>query len=204
MPNAAPADFDTAATQLIEAGRVLHALGMVPATSGNFSARLAGGDIAVTVSGAHKGRLVAGDIMVVSADGVPAGGQRPSAELGLHLQLYRRYHGVNAVLHPHSRCATLTRGSGAREIVLEGYELLKAFEGLDTHDTRLVVPVIENDQDIPRLAQEAGALMDALPSLKAYLIRGHGFYTWGNSVQTALRHCEALEFLLQCELQQAG
>ncbi|MDH5613825.1 MAG: class II aldolase/adducin family protein, partial [Gammaproteobacteria bacterium] len=33
-----------------------------------------------------------------------------------------------------------------------------------------------------------------------YLIRGHGFYTWGNNMEDALRHVEAFEFLFECEL----
>ncbi len=50
--------------ELIAAGRELYARGMVPATSGNFSARLSNGDILITVSGAHKGRL---DVSTVDA-----------------------------------------------------------------------------------------------------------------------------------------
>ena len=52
-------EFEQRAAELIEAGRTLYQMGMVPATSGNFSARLADGRIAITVSGRHKGRLTA-------------------------------------------------------------------------------------------------------------------------------------------------
>jgi len=34
----------------------------------------------------------------------------------------------------------------------------------------------------------------------AYLIEGHGLYTWGATVDDAVRHIEALEFMLECEL----
>ena len=42
--------------QLIDVARDAHARGWVPATSGNFSARLDDGDIAITVSGKDKGK----------------------------------------------------------------------------------------------------------------------------------------------------
>lgn len=51
------AEFRQRAGELIEAGRTLYARGMVPATSGNFSARLSCGQLAITVLGSHKGRL---------------------------------------------------------------------------------------------------------------------------------------------------
>ena len=34
-----------------------------------------------------------------------------------------------------------------------------------------------------------------------YLIRGHGVYVWGPSMDGALARLEALEFLLCCELE---
>lgn len=197
-------DFQTAAAQLIEAGRELHALGMVPATSGNFSAKLDDGRIAITVSGRHKGRLTEADIMLLDADGKPLDQRRPSAETGLHLQLYRRYPMTRGILHPHSQAATLTAHRSEPVVVLQGYELLKAFEGITTHQTRLEIPMFDNDQDIDRLAARVDDYMNHHEGIRAYLIRGHGLYCWGSSVDAALRQCEALEFLLQSEFKSAG
>ena len=42
--------------------------------------------------------------------------------------------------------------------------------------------------------------LDGGKPLYAYLIEGHGLYTWGQDMQEARRHLEALEFLLACEL----
>jgi len=50
-------DLTQRTQEIIEAGKELCHLGMVPATSGNLSARLADGNIAITVSGRHKGKL---------------------------------------------------------------------------------------------------------------------------------------------------
>jgi methylthioribulose-1-phosphate dehydratase len=194
---------------LIEAGRELHARGWVPATSGNFSARLSGGEIALTVSGRHKGKLDASGLMRADLDGRPVGtDQRPSAETLLHTQLYRRYPDVGVVLHVHSVNATLisraVQRSGAHDLVLAGYELLKAFPGSTTHDSAMRVPVFANDQDIPRLAARVDAWLDANDPVYGYLIAGHGLYAWGRDMAETLRHLEAFDFLFECELRERG
>ena len=139
--------------------------------------------------------------MVVDLDGTPlTPGARPSAETGLHCQIYQMFLGAGAVLHGHSVAATvLSRLVREDRLTLAGYELLKAFEGQGTHDAVLDVPVFDNDQDIPRLA---AAIAPHLPHCPAgYLIRGHGVYIWGPDMDAALARLEALEFLLACELE---
>ena len=76
-------DFFILANQLIEAGRFIDSKGWVPATSGNFSARLPDGTIAITVSGKHKGRLQLDDIMLIDADANSLDGKKPSAETAI-------------------------------------------------------------------------------------------------------------------------
>jgi len=197
-------EFHARAQELIAAGRSLHARGWVPATSGNFSARLSDGSLAVTVSGRHKGELRIDDIMRVDVQGRSLDGKKPSAETWLHVALYRRYPAVRAVLHPHSPNATLAARLFAHELVLEDYELLKALEGIDTHDARVVVPIFPNDQNIPRLALKVDEYIEMHGDIQAYIIAGHGFYTWGSSLQDALRHVEALEFLFDLETRLHG
>jgi methylthioribulose-1-phosphate dehydratase len=195
-----PPDFAARARELVDAGRFLFERGMVPATSGNLSARLADGTLAVTVSGRHKGRLAEADIMRVDAEGRSLNGRRPSAETLLHCQIYDRDADAGAVLHPHSVAATVLSRLVPDGVALEGYELLKAFPGIDTHDCSLTVPVFRNDQDIARLAGTVEEWIDRRGPVRGYLIAGHGFYTWGENVAAALRHVEALEFLFECEL----
>lgn len=191
--------------QLVAAGQRLYERGWVPATSGNFSARLADGRIAITVSGRHKGQLDDEDIMLVDADGEALdASKRPSAETLLHVRLYRRYPDMGAVLHTHSVNDTLISRLGGDEVVLDDYELLKAFRGVQTHETRIVVPIFANDQDMDRLADRVDGYMDRHPELHGYLIGGHGLYTWGTSVEEAMRHLEAFEFLFECEMRLRG
>ena len=189
---------------IIGAGRRMDRRNWVPATAGNFSVRLSEGRIAVTRSGMHKGYLAADSIMVVDLQGRPEDpALRPSAETLLHCGIYRRFPEAGAVLHGHSIANTvLSRRVGDR-LELVGYELLKAFPGLATHDAGVAVPVFDNDQDITRLqsAVEARwAALDVIPP--GYLIRGHGVYVWARDMEASLARLEALEFMLECELQE--
>ena len=196
--------FINAAQQLIEAGHFMDNKGWVPATSGNFSARLPDGTVAITVSGKHKGRLKTDDIMLIDPTGISLDGKKPSAETLLHVSLYNRYTDIQSILHPHSLNAALISRLFKSELVLENYELLKALRGITTHESRVVVPVFANDQNIPRLAEYVEQYLDIHPDSYAYIIAGHGLYTWGVSVQETLRHLEALDFLFECELRLHG
>jgi methylthioribulose-1-phosphate dehydratase len=197
------ASFESAVQAIIDSGRRLEARGLAAATSGNFSVRLPGGRIAITVSGRHKGRLRPEDIMRVDLNGPPLEPQKPSAEMPLHLLLYRLYPRVHAVLRVHSVAGVVLsqHHPEASEIRLQGYEMLKAFPGIQTHAAAIDIPVVENSQDIPALARQVEARLQANPSVPAYLIRGHGAYAWGADLDEAERVVEALEHLLQCELE---
>jgi methylthioribulose-1-phosphate dehydratase len=178
----------------------MDARGWVPATAGNISVRLGEDRIAITRSGTHKGHLDAGSVMVVDLDGRAVTATKPSAETGLHCQLYRLLPQVGAVLHGHSVANTMLSMLGGDAIRFENYEILKAFEGQTTHATAIDLPIVDNDQDIPRLAAAIEpAIRAGLPL--GYLIRGHGVYIWAATMETALARLEGLEFLLACELE---
>ncbi len=193
-----------AINEILAVGRRLDARGLAPATTGNYSVRLNDGRIAVTVSGRHKGRLGAGDVTQIDLDGRALEATPPSAEAALHAGVYRLYPDARAVLHVHSVASTtLTRllppGS---DVVLEGYETLKVLPGVTTHDTRVAIPVFDNSQDMTALAVAVAARLAKLePAPPALLLRGHGVYAWGGSVEEAERVIEALELMLACELE---
>lgn len=190
------------AQSLIDAGRFLYGRGWSPATSSNYSVRLSATEVLLTVSGRHKGQLGLDDVLITDLSGNSLEpGKKPSAETLLHTRLYTCKPEVGAVLHTHSVNATvLSRLTAADHLLLEGYELQKAFSGVTTHESRMVVPIFANDQDIARLADTVQPWLNAHPDCVGYLIRGHGLYTWGAQMSDALRHIEAFEFLFECEL----
>ena len=208
MPILETEAFLSRAAELQAVGRFFHTRNWAPATSGNYSARVDEGHIAVTVSGAHKGELTEQDIMAVNSEGERVAsfhlGQRSSAETLLHTSVYQADAGVGSVLHSHSVNSTVISRQAGESLNLEGYELLKAFPGIDTHATRLVVPVFDNQQDIPKLVKEVDRYRSHAEVFVGYLIRGHGLYSWGKNVAEARRCIEAFEFLFECELKAPG
>lgn len=186
---------------VIEAGRRAAARGWVPATSGNFSARVDERTIAITRSGTDKGALGRADILVVDLD---APDPRASAEAPLHYALYRDMPGLAAINHVHSPAASvLSRTLPAGTLALEGWELQKALAGIRSHETTVEVPVFPNDQDTGRLAALASARLSRAGNAglaPGYLIAGHGLYAWGTTSEEAWRHTEALETLLAYQL----
>lgn len=190
------------AEEIIHAGRFLYGRGWSPATSSNYSARLSADKALLTVSGKHKGQLGPDDVLATDMDGNSLEpGKKPSAETLLHTQLYRWKPEIGAVLHTHSVNATvLSRLTLADSLVFADYELQKAFSGITTHESQVLVPIFDNDQDIARLAAKVQPWLDQHPDCVGYLIRGHGLYTWGPRMSDALRQVEAFEFLFECEL----
>ncbi|WP_409161388.1 methylthioribulose 1-phosphate dehydratase [Pectobacterium sp. B2J-2] len=190
-------------TALLAACHWIGEKGWCPATGGNMSVRLDEAQCLITESGKDKGSLQTEDFLLVeiATNHVPSG-RTPSAETGLHTLLYRREPTIGAVLHTHSVNATvLSRVEKGAELVLHGYEMQKSLAGQTTHLDRVAIPIFDNDQDIPALAQRVAEYASHTPLRYGFLVRGHGLYCWGATVKEARRHLEGLEFLFQCELQ---
>lgn len=204
LPDTIPPElFAARADAIADAARELALAGWTPATSSNFSMRVDSGHAAITISGRDKGKLGREDIMLVDMQGQAVGTHaRPSAETALHTQVYRRWPEAQAVLHTHSRTQSVASRlyAQAGSVRLQGWELQKAIAGHTTHESVLEIPVFPNTQHMPELVARVDAWLDAGKPLAAYLIDGHGIYTWGHDMAEARRHLEALEFLLGCEL----
>jgi methylthioribulose-1-phosphate dehydratase len=193
-------DPSSYARQLIAAGELFHRRGWVPATGGNFSARLSSDRQLITASGWHKGELTQEAFLIADLDGqVLEGRGKPSYETLLQCQVYRADPQAGSVLHVHSVANTVL--SRRRDTVrLSGYELLKLLPGIGSHEATVEIPVFANDQNIARLAARVDAHMKREPATCAYLIAGHGLYAWGIDVAQARHRIEALEFMFECEL----
>lgn len=194
--------FQSLSSDLVEIGRRFDACGWVRGTSGNFSG-VASRDplrLAVTPSGAPKGMMKPEEILEIDATAEPVNGdsRRPSAEALLHVRIVQRKQ-AGAVLHTHSTWSTMLSDLDALQggLAIEGYEMLKGLDGVTSHEHREWLPIVENDQDMGRLWADMARALDECPDAHGVLIRRHGLYTWGESLEQALRHVEILEFLLE-------
>jgi len=194
--------FPDAAARLIRIGQRFDARGWVLGTSGNFSIVIDEEPVrlAITRSGTQKGELTPNDIIEVGEEGTSIGSTIgvPSAETRLHLEIIAA-RPATAVLHTHSVWGTLLsdRMAARGGVEIKGYEMLKGLAGVTTHDHREWIPVLDNDQDMVRLAEKIGATLRGDPACHAFLLRRHGMYTWGATVAEAIRHVEIVEFLLE-------
>ena len=196
--------FSKAARELAAIGRRFYSRGWVMGTSGNFSAVVSRKPLrlAITASSLPKGTLRPSDILQCDGEGRAIGraSKKPSAETLLHVEIVRR-RSAGAVLHTHSVWSTMLSEAWASSpdvaVAIEGYEMLKGLAGVTSHEHRELVPIVENDQNMPRLAGRVGDVLERHPEAHAFMLRRHGLYTWGETLADAERHIEILEFLFE-------
>lgn len=194
-------EFNATALGLVRVGRGFYERGWVLGTSGNFSAVVNRDPLrlAITSSGVDKGILAPENILLIDeAANVLNGIGRPSAETLLHLAI-ARLRGAGAVLHTHSVWSNILSNAFAGDggLRIEGYETLKGLEGVSTHEHSEWLPVIENSQDMPKLAESVSEGLRIHPESHGFLLLRHGLYTWGRDLEEAKRHVEIFEFLLE-------
>jgi methylthioribulose-1-phosphate dehydratase len=195
------ASFARLSADLAEIGREFYSRGWVLGTSGNFSAVVSREPLrlAITSTGLDKGSLTPAQFLEMDEEGgIVHGDGRQSAEALLHLAIVR-CGDAGAVLHTHSVWSTVLSASHAAlgGIALEGYEMLKGLQGVRTHKHREWLPILENSQDMVELAGRVSKTLQEAPDVHGFLLKGHGLYTWGGSLQEAKRHVEILEFLME-------
>ena len=184
-----------ASDEVVALARYAGSRGWVPASSGNFSARINGDFATVTRSGGDKGALSEAGVMTAKiVEALPDGA---SAETPLHLMLYRLDPAIGAVAHIHHHAGTILsrRHARAGQLRLEGWELQKAFAGVTTHEGAIDIPIIANDQDTARLAESARAALSGLKDTYGFLVEGHGLYAWGRDANETRRHLDAFDAL---------
>lgn len=186
---------------VVKIAREFHARGWLPATAGNLSVRLDDKRVCITASGTHKGHISEKDFVIVDYEGNTLDGKKkPSAETLLHLMVYKNFPDVNAVFHVHTINSTLVSRFLEDKVILKDYELLKAFDGIDTHESVVEIPIFQNMQDMRGLSNILQKAIDKNEVRYGFLLKSHGIYAWGKDVMDAYVKLEALDFLFDCEL----
>ena len=165
-------------------------------TSGNLSTLITEEplQLLVTASGKDKGALTEDDFLLVDEGGksVENSSCKPSAETLLHSAIYKSTN-AKAVFHVHTTNSTVLTMKNVN-LEFTGLEMLKGL-GFKTHDVKIAIPVLENSQDMKYLASLVSSYInEEVPGL---LLRGHGIYAWGKTLQETKRHVEIFEFLFE-------
>lgn len=189
---------------LVEAIRFFSKKGWTPATSSNFSFRENTSNIVISRSGVDKSKFAVNDLIQIDNDGkvLKPAGEKSSAETLIHCCIYKSFPHINCVLHTHSVNGTVMsrmyKNNG--NVIFKNYEVLKAFEGVKTHDVEIELPVFPNTQDMEEFREWMEDYFSQHGFTHGLLIEGHGLYTWASSIDAAKRQIEAFEFLMDCEL----
>lgn len=175
--------------EVLGAARAMLAAGLTVGDSGNVSARAgeAGSRVllAITPHGRYYDELASHDVVVVDEEGEPVEGKGiPSAELLLHVAVYRARPDVNAVIHAHPpMCSAAAVVGKPIPPILEDQMI---FLGGQIE----VAPHAMTGSD--QLVEYAVA---ALGHRNACLLANHGALAIGPSLKAALVACQYLEKL---------
>lgn len=197
---------------LLEAGALLAAesarfaaMGWMRGTSGNLSHVLQRDPLllAVTASGLDKGELQETDVVLVDSDGelLPGDdrGFRPSAEAGLHARI-AAVTGAGAAVHVHAMAAVEAGFHWPDGVELSDLEMLKGI-GHSAHGETVVIPVIQNSQDMRELGDAFESVYrrpaDGVAEVPLVIVASHGMYAWGADLKQARWHAEIAEWLLR-------
>lgn len=175
---------DTLLDALLDAGRRLHAAGLLAASDGNLSVRLPNGLIAMTPSGVPKARLRREDLAHLTLAGEIVAG-RPSSERAMHLAIYRAVPEARAVVHAHPPTAiawTLARPE-LQELPSDGLPEVILAAGR--------IPIVP--MAMPGTEAMGTHLLPYLPAHRLLLLARHGGLCWGESMDEAAGGLERLE-----------
>lgn len=175
----------SACQDVVDHGRRLVAEGLVHATAGNLSVRVAGepGVIAMTPAAAPYDALAPEDICIVTTAGAQLAGDRaPTSELPLHTLLYARRPELGAIIHTHSPAVMTLAVLGWRlPAILTG--LVEAVGG----DVRVAPYTRPGTEAMADLAQTA------LRDRGACVLGHHGLIAIGADLPRAFRAASVTE-----------
>ena len=197
-----PEGFEEIAAKIAAVAKGFHARGWLLGTSGNLSAVVQREPLrlAMSPSGVDKGELRPEQFLAIDEEAriVSAHSGKPSDESLLHIRIVKE-RGAGAVLHTHSVWNNILSDlhASAGGVTIEGYEMLKGLHGVKTHEHSEWLPIIENSQDMPALADVVGQMLNEHKAAHGFLLLRHGLYSWGDTLAQAKRHVEILEFLLE-------
>ena len=187
--------------QLIAAGKAFYSRNWVLGNAGNFSAVICRDPLqwVITRNSAHKGNLTELDFVRMNDFGQSLdSGREPPPESPLHRAIILKPD-VEAVLHTHSVWSNVLSElyAHAGGLTMEGFEMLKGLTSTGTHQHTEWVPILENLEDSATLSRRMTEMLSSNRGIHGILLRKCGCYTWGKTVNDAIRQVEILEVLFE-------
>lgn len=179
------------------ANQKLVAYGLVTLTWGNVSAITEDRKhVVIKPSGVDYAAMREDQMVVTDVDGnVVEGDLRPSSDLLTHLELYRHFSAVNAVVHTHSRWAT-ARAQAELDLPCYGTTHADTFYGSVPCTRQLTAAEIEAAYELNtgRVIVETFKNREIDPmAVPAVLVSKHGPFAWGSSAKKAVENALVLD-----------
>lgn len=152
------------------------------------------GLIAIKPSGIDYDAMAVNDIVVTDLDGkIKEGHLKPSSDLDTHLVLYKNFANINAVVHTHSRWATIFAQAG-KDIPILGTTHADTFYGDIPCTRKLTAKEIAGNYEKETGNVIIERFMNSDPiAIPGVVVNSHGPFTWGNSAYNAVKNAIVLE-----------
>jgi L-ribulose-5-phosphate 4-epimerase len=207
-------DFLTLREECLEANKQLSKCGIVDLTFGNVSVLdRESGVMAIKPSGVVYGALKVEDIVVLDVHAKPDnsntldleaatiwGELRPSSDTPTHMRLYQAFSTIRAIVHTHSRNATVYAQVG-KPIPCMGTTHADYFYG----EIPVTRPISPEEIDRNYEWETANVIIERFQQLdpdqiNAVLFHGHAPFVWGSSGAKAVEAAFALEVIAEMAL----
>ena len=179
-----------ASLKLVEQGLVIYTWGNV-STIDRVS-----GLVVIKPSGVSYEEMIPADMVVMDLNGkIVEGTLKPSTDTDTHLELYKSFPQIGAILHSHSEYATCWAQAG-RGIPALGITHANFFNGEIPCTLPLTIEQVENNLEL-----ETGKMivntfrsrnLDPM-RIPGVLVYGHGPFCWGKDVSSAFDHTVVIE-----------
>ena len=162
--------------EIIIAANEIYNQGLVPGKAGNISTKIkssVGDIVAITPTLKSLSNLDEEDIVLVDMDGNILSKGKPSSEVNMHLEIYKKRPDVNAIVHTHSTFATGFAFSNKKLKRLEGFGQIR----------NEFMPYIEYEK--PGSAELARKVSENIGDEDALILKRHGIICVGDSLKEA-------------------
>ena len=162
--------------EIIDTGNNIYNKNLISGKSGNISSRInaASGDIiAITPTLKSLAGLKAEDIVLIDLDGNILSDGKPSSEVNMHLEIYKKRDDVNAIVHTHSPYATGFAFSDKKIKRLEGFGEIK----------KPYLPSIEYEK--PGSSELAESASKGIGDSDVLVLKNHGVICVGENLNEA-------------------
>src|ERR1700728_3028734 len=175
--------IENAPEQIVAAAQELLAKGLVEGTSGNISARMENGNVALTPSSLDYRVMTVDDICIVDAAGEQVAGERgPTSEKYLHMAVMNAYEDIAVCIHSHAVHATMF--AVAHQDVPSCIDEFTVYLGGDIRCTEYA------PSGSPDLAEQ---VVKALDGRGAALIANHGMVACGTTMEKTMHNTALVE-----------